>query len=46
MYTEGSRIIIEPSNDSILSLSGTFRVKKPISAEKIRKSLSYVEKKK
>lgn len=46
VYAEGARIVIEPSRESIISLAGMFSVKHPISAEKIRKAISYVEKKK
>ena len=46
VYAEGSRIVIEPARESLLSLAGTFRVRKPIPAEKIRRAISYVEKKK
>jgi len=46
MYTEGSRIVIETSRESILSFAGAFAVKRPIPAEKIRKAIEYVEKKK
>lgn len=41
--TEKKRIVIEPikEEDSILSLGGTFRVKRPIPAEKIRDYIDY-----
>lgn len=46
IYAEGPRIIIEPARENFLSLSGVFRVRKPIPAERIRKAIAYVEKKK
>lgn len=39
---ERSRIIIEPMKSSFLSLAGTYKVEKPIPAEKIRDYIEYV----
>ncbi len=46
IFAEKGRIIIEPSQSSILSLEGAFRVKNPIPAEKIRDYIDYAEGKK
>jgi bifunctional DNA-binding transcriptional regulator/antitoxin component of YhaV-PrlF toxin-antitoxin module len=39
------KIIIEPVKNDFLSLGGTFKVKNPIPAEKIRKIIEYTNKK-
>lgn len=39
--TEKKKIIIEPINSDFLSLSGKFKVKNPIPAEKIRDYIDY-----
>lgn len=36
---EKGRIIIEPQNGGFLALGGSFRVKKPIKAEQLRKHI-------
>ncbi len=42
--TDGVSVLITPVRDSILDIAGTFKVKKPIKAEDIRKHLTYGEK--
>ncbi len=44
--TENSKIIIEPIKSSFISLAGTFKVKNPIKAEKIRGIIDYTDDKK
>jgi len=39
---EKSRIVIEPIKDSFASLGGTFKVKNPVKAEKIRNLIDYI----
>ena len=39
------KIIIAPVKDDFISLGGTFRVKKPTPAEKIRQFINYSDKK-
>lgn len=39
--TEKKKIIIEPIKKDFLSLAGKYKVKKPISAEKIRDHIDY-----
>lgn len=40
---EKKKIIIEPVEDDFLTLSGKFKVKNPIPAEKIRDYIDYTE---
>lgn len=39
--TEKSRIIIEPLKSKFMSLGAKYKVKKPLTAEKIRDSIDY-----
>ncbi len=41
IWTEKSKIIIEPIKSKFMSLAGKYKVAKPIPAEKIRDSLDY-----
>ena len=45
MSVEKSRIIIEPLRSVFLALAGTYKVNKPVVAEKIRNYIKYSEKK-
>lgn len=41
---ENSKIVIEPIKSAFLTLAGSYKVAKPITAEKIRSYLKYSEK--